>query len=611
MNLKILKFIPIVLTILLITLFSCSKSEEMTLEEAQIRKAENQQGLLAGTIRKPGGVEEFAIGQSGGTWYTTVTKDPKTFNLIAADSDQSASDILGGLLPGYLADYDPYKKEWLPETASFEIVVHEEEDSLDVIFTLRDDLYWSFYNSDKKVKIGADDVVFWYNEIDGNADLQLPSYNGQFLTMPDGSDARVTIEKLDDRTLSFHFPRIVANPILSCNMTYGPRFIYEPALRELGSEGIKDILTIDTDVTTLPSGGARFLTEYTPGVRLVYERNPDYWETDEEGQKIPYIEKSIAKIIPDLNTSFLLFKNGETDSYGIRAEDLEELVNTEDPDYTIYDGGAIMGADFISFNQNASGLSEHILGWFTNKEFRQAMSSLTNRERMVKQIYRGLGEPALHHYAAANPFYDESISNVYTYNPEKALELLKSIGMNQDDQGIMRDSEGIAVEFDIVTNSDNNLRIDSANIFSDECSKVGIKVNVRPLDFQKLVEMLTSTYDWQAILLSFGSNYWPTGGSNVWPSAGNLHLWNPLQDEPATSWEARVDTLYNEGSFTPDEEKAKVIWDEFQALLLEELPLFYLVHSEGFLAVRNKWDNVYYDTLGGLDSSRLFLKEAE
>ncbi|WP_246157068.1 ABC transporter substrate-binding protein [Oceanispirochaeta crateris] len=599
------------LGILFLTLMSCSNDEEMTLEEAQTRKEENQEGLLAGTVKKPGGVEKFAPGKSGGTWYTTITNDPKTFNLLAADSDQSASAILGGLLPGYLADYDPYTREWMPETASFEIVVHEEEDSLDVIFTLRDDLYWSFYNSDEKVKITADDVVFWYDEINGNEDLQLTSYNGQFLTMPDGSKGRVSVKKLDDRRVAFHFPRIVANPILSCNMTYGPKFIYEPALRELGTEGIKDILTIDTDVKTLPSGGPHFLVEYTPGVRLVYEKNSDYWDKDEQGTTIPYIEKTIAKVVPDMNTSYLLFKNGETDSFSIRAEDLEELVSAQNTDYTIYDGGPSMGADLISFNQNPSGLSEPYLSWFTKKEFRQAMSSLTNRERMVKQIYRGLGEPALHHYAQANPFYDDSISNVYTYNPDKAIELLASMGITQDDQGIMHDSEGRRVEFDIITNSDNNIRIDSANIFADECAKVGIKVNVTPLDFQKIIEMLTSTYDWHAILISLGSNYWPTGGSNVWPSDGNLHLWNPLQESPATSWEARIDSLYNEGSYTPDEEEAKVIWNEFQSILLEELPLFYLVHSEAFLALRDKWDNAYFDTLGGLDTNRLFLKEAE
>jgi peptide/nickel transport system substrate-binding protein len=614
---KIPRFLTLLFTVLfsgllLFTLASCSKDEEMTLEEAQALKVKNQEGIMAGTIKKPGGTDIHGIGIPGGTWQGTFTSDPKTFNLVTADGEQGAMDVLTGLLPGYLASYDPYSRQWESETADFEIVIYDEEDRLDVIFTLRDDLFWSYYDSNEKVKITADDVLFWYDEIYGNQDFQHSAYNGQFLTMSDGSQARVEIEKLGELRLAFHFPRIVANPILSCNMMYGPRFIYEPLLREKGASGLKESLTIDIDIKTLPSGGARFLTEYTPGVRLVYENNPDYWEKDDKGQVIPYIEKSIAKIVPDINTSFLLFKNGETESYGIRAEDLEELVSTENPDYDIYDGGAGLGSNFISFNQNPAGLPEPMLSWFTQKEFRQAMSRLTNRNRIIKQIYRGMGVPALHHFAVANPYYDETLVNKYSYNPDEALKLLASIGIKQDEAGLMRDSDGNALEFDMITNAENNLRIDIVSIFADECSKVGIRVNVRPLDFQKMVEMLLSSFDWHSIVMGFGgSNYWPTGGSNIWPSTGNLHLWNPLQSEAATEWEARVDYLYNEGSFTPDPVEAKQIWDEYQSILLEELPLFYLAHTESFVAIRKRWDNVFYDTLGGLSTEYLFLKESE
>jgi len=102
----------------------------------------------------------------------------------------------------------------------------------------------------------------------------------------------------------------------------------------------------------------------------------------------------------------------------------------------------------------------------------------------------------------------------------------------------------------------------------------------------------------------------PTQGSNVWPSDGNLHLWYPLQEEPATEWEARVDYLYNEGSHTVDPEDAQVIWDEYQRILLEECPVIYLIRSRGFFAINNRWDltNFYYDNLNGAMTNWLYLK---
>ncbi|QTQ16577.1 hypothetical protein [Treponema parvum] len=77
-------------------------------------------------------------------------------------------------------------------------------------------------------------------------------------------------------------------------------------------------------------------------------------------------------------------------------------------------------------------------------------------------------------------------------------------------------------------------------------------------------------------------------GSNV-QRRRNLHLWYPLQKEPATDWEARIDYLYNEGQYELRHEKAKIIWDEYQSIILEQCPLIYLVRSRAFYAIRNEW----------------------
>jgi peptide/nickel transport system substrate-binding protein len=107
-----------------------------------------------------------------------------------------------------------------------------------------------------------------------------------------------------------------------------------------------------------------------------------------------------------------------------------------------------------------------------------------------------------------------------------------------------------------------------------------------------------------------GSNIFPSQGSNVWPSSGNLHMWYPQQEEPATDWEARIDYLYNEGNYTIDKAKAKIIWDEYQEIILEQCPVISLIRSRGFWALRNRWDfsNVYYDNINGAETSHVFLK---
>ena len=588
-------------------LTACKHEIEISLEEAKALQAMAKNALLAKMTTNPGG-RGFELGRVGGTWNAAINSDPKTFNtLTARDADTRA--VVDPLFD-YLADYDPYKRQFIPNLASFEISSDQARDTLIVVYTLRDDLYWTNPANDPPggVKVSSDDVIYWYDEIEGDSQLQLPGYPGQFVDMPDGAKARIKIRKIDDRRFAFDYPRIVANPILSTNMDFGPRYLYEKAKKANGVEGVLDLFNVQTDIRTIPSIGPYYLTEYSPGVRVVMERNPHYWKRDRNDTTLPYIQRVIYHVVPDQNTEFLLFKQGTLDSYTPRPEDLEELLSQQNPNYTVYNGGESLGSAFFCFNQNPASMDKAVYGWFSQTKFRQAMSCLLNRARIADQIYRGLAVPALYFFAKANPFYDESIRLQYTYDPQHAVDLLGQIGIHQDAQGEMRDPEGRRIEFTINVGAESSIGVDICDIYADEISKIGIKANVRPIDFQKLVEMLISTYDWEVVTVSLGANYWPSGGSNVWPSGGNFHLWHPLEKEPATPWEATIDRLYNEGRFTLDQAKAKTVYDEYQRLLLEQLPVIYIVYPLAFLAVRDIWGNVFYDTLKGLDTNYVYLK---
>ena len=592
-------------------LLSCTKVEEYSLADWEKLSVAGLDEMLNMTQSKPWQGEEYVVGPPGGVWNSGMTSEPKTFNLLVAERDASSNAIVSSM-QDYLVDYDVVRREWKPQAAFFDVEVDEKAGTLKVIYTLRDNLFWSFYGSDRKVPVTSDDVIFWYNEIQGDQSFHSSAYNGQFITMEDGSQAHIDIEKIDDKRFTFCFPRIVANPLLTTNMTFGPAFIYEKAKNEGGVQGVLDLFSIASDPKAIPSMGQWFLTEYVPGLRLVFRRNGDYWKKDSKNYSYPYMDENIVQILPDTNTQFLVFKEGRIDSYSSRPEDLDELIkNQQKKDYTVFNAEGALGASLWSFNQNPRNSGSPWYDWFTKKEFRQAMSCLLNRDRIIAQVYRGLADPKLDFFPPPNPFYNPEIKLDYVYNPRRAVELLASIGIKQDSAGVMRDDKGRAVEFDLSIPSDVTIHSDTASIIADEASKIGIKINIRATDFQKLVEQLTSTYDWASIFIGLGTNFWPTQGSNVWPSDGNLHLWYPLQTTPATDWEARIDYLYNEGSYTADPEKAQVIWDEYQKIFLEQCPVIYLLRQRSFYAIRNRWDfsNFYFDNLNGADTSYLFLKQ--
>jgi peptide/nickel transport system substrate-binding protein len=596
------------LLFLVLALSSCTKNEELSLEELEALSAEGLQELLAKTQTKPWRGGEFVPGRLGGTWNSSITNEPKSFNHLIAERDAETLAIVR-MTTDFLADYDVVRREWKARCAFPQVIVNEKDQTLDVVYTLRDDMYWSYYNSDKKIPVTSDDVIFWYNEIEGDAAFQSSAYNGQFLTMEDGGEARITIHKIDDKRFRFHFPRIVAEPLLSTNCDFGPRHVYEPAKKAGGVQGVLDLFSVASDPKLIPSMGQWFLVEYVPSQRLVFKRNPDYWNKDIAGVSIPYIEEEIVQILPDQNTQFLVFKEGKLETYTSRPEDLNELVNRKNAGYTVFNAEGSMSAWLWSFNQNPKNQNEPYYDWFTKKEFRQAMSCLLNRQRINAQVYRGLAEPKLDFFPPPNLYYNPDITLEYQYDPEMALELLKSAGFTRNFRGVLHDEKNRRVEFDLSLPADVNTAADMASIIVDELGKIGIKVNIRATDFQKLVEQLSSTYDWQSLMIGLGSNLFPTQGSNVWPSTGNLHLWHPLQEKPFTEWEARIDYLYNEGKFTIDRGKASVIWDEYQRIILEQCPIIYLMRSRSFWAIQNRWDltNVYYDNLNGAETEHVFL----
>ncbi|MCR4741818.1 MAG: ABC transporter substrate-binding protein [Treponema sp.] len=578
---------------------SCSKSQDLDLTEIDQLSQDNTDSLIQKTQTKPWTGGQYVDGKRGGTWNDSIINDPKTFNQLIGERDGQSSAIISYTLD-YLVDYDPTLRKWQPRIASYKIETNEENNTLIVHYEIRSDAYWSYFNKEEKIPVTSDDFVFWYNEIAGDPELGSSDYGQQWVTLENGEAAHIDCVKIDDKHFDFIFPRIVAEPLLATNMSLCPSFIFKPAKEKGGIDGVKDLFSIDTDPKEIPSCGMWYITEYVPAQRLVFERNPNYWQKDKNGVSIPYYDKLICQIIGDQNTDYLLFTQGKTESYSPRPEEYDDLINNQKEDYTVFNAEGSMGASMWSFNQNPVNKDQPYYKWFTKKEFRQAMSCIFNRDRVASQTYRGFAQAKYDFFPEANPFYNPDISLKYRFDPDQAQELLKKAGFTKK-EGFYYDQDGNKLEFDLTIASSNSVLNDLGQIVVDEAAKIGVTINIRQIDFQKIVEMLTATYDWQSVFIGLGANLFPSQGSNVWPSQGNLHMWYPCQESPATEWEARVDYLYNEGCYTNDYDKAKVYWDEYQQILLEECPVIYLMRSRSFFAIRNKWNlsNVYYDNKNG------------
>jgi len=539
----------------------------------------------------------------GGQIVLATTSDPKSFNDILA-KETSTTAVTGYLFEG-LTRTDPFTLKVKPNLAKEWSV---SKDGLTWTFKLRSDVVWSDGHP-----FTADDVVFTFNDLIYNPDI--PSSSKDIFSI-EGKPFEVS--KVDTHTVQFILPAKYA-PFLR---GMGQALLPKHKLEELVKEGKFNFTWgIDTDPKEIVGTGPFKLKEYHPGERLVFVRNPLYWKKSSQGDSLPYMEKIILLIVQNGDTSLLKFMDGELDYYGLRGVDYPLLKPLEKKrNFKIFDVGPAFGTNFITFNQN-TGVNPKTnkpyvdpakLSWFNDLKFRKAVAHAIDKKKIIDILMNGLGYPQDSAMSPSAGFFYSPNVELYSYDLSKAKELLTESGYkDRDGNGIIEDKEGNEVNFNLYTNSGAGERVQIAAIIRHDLQQLGIKVNFLALEFNSLVSKLTSTFDWEAIILGLTGGVEPHFGKNVWVSSGQLHLWSPRQEKPATAWEKRLDDIFDLGVQELDEDKRKKFYDEFQLIVSQKLPVIYTVLNSRILAIRNKFKNLKPTSYGGAfhNIEEIYIKE--
>jgi peptide/nickel transport system substrate-binding protein len=523
-------------------------------------------------------------GPRGGTLRLAASAEPKTFNPITA-KETSSTAIFGPIFDG-LIRRDLETLEFKPALAtSWEA----SPDGKTWTFHLREGVRWS-----DGQPFTAADVTFTLDVI---YDEKTDTTTREVLKV-DGKPFQY--EKVDAQTVKITTPTPFG-PFLDAIL--GVTIIPKHKLEAAWKEGkFNSTWQVDTPVTELVGTGPYVLTQYTPGEKAIYGRNRYYWRLAADGQQLPLIEGRTVQFVPDQNATLLRFKNGETDSLGVRAEDWASIQKEQQSgNYKAMNLGPTWGSTYITFNLNprATKVPEYKRAWFARKEFRQAVSYAINRDSMVKTIFRGLARPLWSPVSEANKTFFNANVTKYAYDPEKAKALLAGMGFaDRNGNGILEDSAGREVSFVLLVSNQANQAKDMATIIQDDLKKVGVKVTPSPVEFNAIVTRLESTFDWECVQIGFTGGPEPHTGKAIWTSPGPLHVWNPRQKTPATPWESEIDEIFSKAAQEIDPAKRKALYDRWQEIATNELPLILLVTPDSLAAVRNRVQNTRPTALG-------------
>ena len=546
---------------------------------------------------------EWEKGNYGGTWRDTYSDDPKSFNPFS-NLDGSYT-IVTNLILDYLFDYNLHTKEWSGNMVeSYNVVTDKKNDTMELHCRLRDNIYWS-----DGVKMTAEDVVWYFNNIENNAEIYPLGEQGLYITMPDGSRKKYTIEKTGEYEFKYKFPRIVSEPLLVVNTgTIVARHIWEPVLKQ-GKKAVEAFWGVNTPPEQLVGNGAYLLDKLVPGERIIFKRNPNYWKKDAWGQKLPYLDRIVLSYTPDPNSELLKFQKGEIEAYALRGQDFPTLLpESGKGKFDIWNGGKGSTYTALLFNHNGDVLPEYKFNLFTDVRFKQAVSCLIDRATIIEQTTNGLAEPQYSAIGENNRYFDPECATDCTYNPERAKELLREIGLDDTDgDGILEDKDGNKVSFYLLTGSTDPVTHDYLNIIISDMEKVGIKAVLQTADFNVIAQKLLHTLDWDCYLAGMGMPTFPEQWYNIWLSSGNLHYWHPKQKTPVLDWEKKLDRLYNSQIYTYDQDEIRKNYSVFQKTIMDEMIIIPIFRRYSFLAANSAWGNLNWSSHDSIGDNYRYL----
>ncbi len=189
------------------------------------------------------------------------------------------------------------------------------------------------------------------------------------------------------------------------------------------------------DFRNHPVGTGPFYLKYwKEGEKLVLRRNPNYFETDEHGNKLPYLESVSITFIADKQSEFLEFIKGNIDFIsGVNPASKDELLTRTGNLNPKYNGrvkmitGPYLNSEYLGFLVD-SNLFKGQENPLLKQNIRKAMGYGIDRSKLMTFLRSNIGYPAFNGFVPNGMPDYIGVRNGFDFNPNLSRDLLKSEG---------------------------------------------------------------------------------------------------------------------------------------------------------------------------------------
>ncbi len=464
------------------------------------------------------------------------------------------------------ADYQDGPPSFEPRLAeSYEF----SEDRLQLTFNLRANVVWS-----DGAPVTAEDVRWtWQAHVH-------PAVNWSFSE----AKARITdVEVVDPLTVIFHFSEAYAVQLQDANLGV---ILPKHAWSQLPFEEWRQNNAWFHEHMVV--NGPYILESWRPQQRFVLRRNERYFEDG-----MPKTDRIVFQITPDTNSRLALLRSGQ--AHMIEVIDPSDAAMIEsDPSLNLL-SHIPRSFFFVAWNVSRP--------WFAEKEIRQALTMGIDREEIIDSLHFGFSSPA-HSPFPSNLWAHNDNMKPWPYDPGQAKEILTRHGWVDTDGDGIRDRDGEPFSFELVTNSESQVRVDLLPMIQEHLKRIGIEVRTRSMEFNALLGPLNQ-HDFDAVIQALAldtslnlSYFFHSDGIDGGYNWGMYS--NPV-----------VDALINATVEQIDHRVAKPLYDRLQVMLHEEVPMTFLYESQRLSAVSKNLHDVDPNALSGFFHIRRWRLEDE
>ncbi|HLE26330.1 MAG TPA: peptide-binding protein [Thermodesulfobacteriota bacterium] len=479
-----------------------------------------------------------------------IGAEPATLNPITA-TDAYQSIVNAGNIYETLVKRDNETLEIIPLLADrWEI----SEDKLVYTFFIKKGIEWH-----DGVPFTSHDVVFSYEKI-MDPKVDAPHLRNYYQDIK-------RVEALDDYTVRFTYARPYFLALEFCGgMDIVPKHIFEKG----------DFNTNPAGRHPIGTGPYKFI-KWDTGKEIILERNESYW-----GKKLN-IKRIIFKIITDPTVTLQVLKRGEIDFSGLTPIQWSRQTSSErfkkhfeklsyfTPNYS-----------FIGWNTNTP--------FFKDKRVRTAMTYLVNRKMILEKILYDLGEIVTNPFYINSPEYDKSIKP-YSFNPSMAKQLLDEAGWVDHDGDGIRDKEGVKFDFEFLLPSGSVTGEQISTILKEELKKVGIRMNIRRLEWAVFTKQLDER-KFDAVTLS-----WAMG-----VESDPYQIWHSSQAERGSNFvgfrNREADQLIEQARTEFNRKKRIELYRRFAEIVYQDQPYTFLFCRKSTVALQRRFKGVKVHPLG-------------